>query len=163
MKCAYCSKVFLNISYLQAHMTRRHSDVNAMQNYKLTSEIEKELERIKDRLRTTENELQLERTARLGMHVVQQTPVVDSKQVEQDKNNEIKRLKDEFKRNKMTLNNEIHELTEKNGKLEKSVKDLEERLGKQSHVGWIKDDIDLEKDNVLKLKKENEILNETVI
>lgn len=130
--------------------------------------MDKELAVIKERLRTTENELLNERNARLGSAnsaATQPTGVeltlLLQKQIE-EKSNEVKKIKEEMKRSKMTLNNEIHELSEKNNKLEKSLKELQERLGKESHVGWIKDDIDLEKDTVIKLKNENDILNQTV-
>lgn len=148
-------------------MARRHPELNATPANPKITEMEKELAVIKERLRTTENELLTERNARLGSaHTTTQPTSVEltlllQKQIE-EKSNEVKKIKEEMKRSKMTLNNEIHELSEKNGKLEKSIKELQERLGKESHVGWIKDDIDLEKDTVIKLKNENDILNQTV-
>lgn len=152
-------------------MSRRHPELSATpQNPKLT-QMERELEQIKERLRTTESDLAAERSARVsGGHTVQPVPgqmsgelaLILQKELN-DKKNELQRLKDEFKKNKITLNKELHEMNEKNVKLEKNIKDLQERLGKQSHVGWIKDDVDLEKDNLIKLKKENEVLSETVI
>ena len=164
-QCAYCSKVFLNISYLQAHMTRRHPELNAsVPNPKLT-EMEKELDRIKERLKNTENELASERSMRGGVGAQQASSSelagLLNKQLE-EKNSEIKRIKEELKQNKIATGKEIHELTEKNVKMEKSVRDLEERLGKQSHVGWMKDDVEMEKDMAIKLTKENEELKKTV-
>jgi gas vesicle protein len=149
-------------------MARRHPELNATPANPKITEMDKELAVIKERLRTTENELLTERNARLGSaHSATTQPtsveltLLLQKQIE-EKSNEVKKIKEEMKRSKMTLNNEIHELSEKNNKLEKSLKELQERLGKESHVGWIKDDIDLEKDTVIKLKNENDILNQTV-
>lgn len=174
-QCAYCSKVFLNVSYLQAHINRRHaSESNQGSNIKQATEFEKDLERIKERLRITESELVLERSARLGLmssntntnnnnkDKSNDDSTVLLKKMEELKNIEIKRQKEEFKKTREMLKKEINELNDKNVKFEASIKDLQDKLGKESHVGWIKDDVDLEKDQVIKLKKEIESLNEIV-
>ena len=171
-KCAYCSKVFLNISYLQGHMARRHSEMQAIGMQRVPSEIEKELERIKERLRITESDLIFERNSRLTTNNNQQQSALNSnnnseaslllKQMEEMKNNELKRQKDELKQYKENSKKTIQDLQDKTFKLEQTVKELQEKLGKTSHVGWIKDDIELEKDTVLNQLKEIEKLKETV-
>ena len=171
-QCAYCSKVFLNVSYLQAHMTRRHADVSTATSQKQTLELERELERIKERLKITESDLQIERNARLGFvgshssHISQNVALgggnsSDLRQMEEAKNAEIRRLRDELERNR-DANRQINELEKQNYKFETMIKDLQERLGNRSNAGWIKDDIDLEKDTVLNQLKEIEKLKETV-
>lgn len=152
-------------------MTRRHPEFTSMPTNPKLTEMEKELERIKDRLRNTENELAAERNNRSGgvqtTHTTNLTAASSdlaallSKQIE-EKNAEIRRIGEELKKNKNTFGKEVHELNEKNAKLEKNVREMEEKLGKQSHVGWMKDDIDMEKDTVIKMSKENEELKKTV-
>jgi hypothetical protein len=152
-------------------MTRRHPEVSQYSGQKQTNEIEKELERIKERLRLTENDLIMERNSRLASasSTSQQHQSISNesmlliKQMEEQKNSEIRRQKDELKRVKENFRKEIHDLNEKNNTFEKTVKDLQERLGKQSHVGWIKDDIDVEKDTALKQKQEIDRLTQLVI
>lgn len=164
--------MFLNISYLQAHITRRHPEFSgklpaaAATDPKIT-DMEKELDRIKERLYKTEAELAAEKNMRSQplpqqpQHQPSELAALLSQQLE-EKNKEIKRIGEELKKSKAAMNNEMHELTEKNVKLEKSVRELEERLGKQSHVGWIKDDVEVEKDSVIKLTKENDELKKKV-
>ena len=163
-QCAYCSKVFLNVGYLQAHVTRRHSDMATGQTKAASNEIEKELERIKDRLKTTENDLAMERTARLNaLSIMPRSSEVDSspllRQMEEAKNAELKRQRDEFKRSSDSLKAEFAELCKKNDEFEREIRDLQEKLGKKSNVGWMKDDIDIQKDAALKQRQEIEKLN----
>jgi hypothetical protein len=146
-------------------MARRHPEITNFTVQKQNNEIEKELERIRERLRLTENDLMMERNSRLAassQHSVSNDSMILLKQMEDQKNSEIKRQKDEVKKVKDNLKKEIKELNEKNSTFEKTIKDLQERLGKQSHVGWMKDDIDLEKDTALKQKQEIERLNQLV-
>lgn len=165
-QCAFCSKVFLNVNYLQAHMTRRHPDVDHSSISKQTLEFEKELERIKERLRMTESELMMERNSRLGGGQKNSTNIDDVnlllKKIEDLKNNEIKQQKEEYDKTCKSLKKKISDLEDKNSNFEKEIKHLQEKLGKKSSIGWMKDDVDLEKDTVLKMKKEIDRLKELV-
>jgi DNA repair exonuclease SbcCD ATPase subunit len=148
-------------------MERRHADVNVASQQIQTVELEKELERIKERLRITESDLMIERNARLGggssvaNHYHSTSPPTHANSSDSGKNREIRRLREELERNREAIK-QIDELNAKNHKFESTIKDLQERLGKQSNVGWMKDDIDLEKDTVLNQLKEIEKLKETV-
>ena len=189
-KCAFCSKVFVNVSYLQAHIARRHSDISNQQSATTatallaqqkasssaaTSEIEKELERVKERLRLTENELLAERSARIA--AISSNNQTTTTTTTNNNNNhatsggademkqsavELTRQKDELKRAKEVFKQEIYELNKKNQTFERTIRDLEDKLGKQSHVGWLKDDIDIEKDTVLKQRQDIQRLTEIV-
>ena len=144
-------------------MTRRHADISQPQ--KATTEIEKELERIKERLRMTENDLMMERNSRINLSNVQsQNPESSAfiKQMEEFKNNEIKRQKEDLKKTKESFRKEIYELNQKNAQFEQTIKDLKEKLAQKTNVGWMKDDIDLEKDTAIKLKQDLDKLNATV-
>lgn len=131
-----------------------------------STDLEKEFEKIKERLRITENDLMFERNARLALNMqpitnnMQQSNNSDlMKQLEEIKNTEIKRHKEEMKKTKENFKKELTELNDKNRNCEKLIKDLQERLGGKSNVGWIKDDIDIQKDTVLNQKQEIEKLN----
>lgn len=165
-QCAFCSKVFLNVNYLQAHMARRHPDVDHSAISKQTLEFEKELERIKERLRITESELMMERNLRLGGVQKSGSSIDDVnlllKKIEDLKNNEMRQQKEEYDKTCRSLKKKISDLEDKNLKFESEIKHLQEKLGKKSSIGWMKDDVDLEKDTVLKMKKEEERLKEMV-
>lgn len=131
-----------------------------------STDLEKEFEKIKERLRITENDLMFERNARLALNMqpitnnMQQSNNSDlMKQLEEIKNTEIKRHKEEMKKTKENFKKELTELNDKNRNCEKLIKDLQEKLGGRSNVGWIKDDIDIQKDTVLNQKQEIEKLN----
>ncbi len=164
--CQYCSKVFLNVNYLQAHMTRRHPENDLVIN-KNSAQIEKELERIKERLKNTENDLVQERTARLAgisnlimpNKGASESPAELIKQMDQIKNAELRKQKDEFKRASDGFKAELKELTDRNAAFEKEIRDLQDKMGKKSNVGWMRDDIDVEKDAAIKQRQEIEKLN----
>jgi hypothetical protein len=143
-------------------MTRRHPEISQFGAQRVNPEIEKELERIKERLRVTENELALEKNLRMGVNSNTQNESLLLKQVEELKNNEIKRQKDELKKTKESMKKQISELNEKNASLEKTIKEMQERVGSKSNVGWIKDDIDIQKDTALKQREEIEKLNQII-
>ena len=156
----------MNISYLQAHVTRRHSDVEQSSNNKQNNGIEKELLQIKERLKNTENDLVQERTARLSSMSNLIMPTKTSTNESSHQNDEllkqmesIKRQKDDFKKTNDRFKSELRELTNKNNEFEREIKDLQEKLSKKSNVGWMKDDIELQKDSALKQKQEIERLN----
>ena len=165
-QCSFCSKVFLNVNYLQAHMTRRHPDVDHSAISKQALEFERELERIKERLRITESELMMERNLRLGGVQKSGSNIDDVnlllKKIEDLKNNEMRQQKEENDKTCRSLKKKISDLEDKNLNFEREIKNLQEKLGKKSSIGWMKDDVDLEKDTVLKMKKEEERLKEMV-
>ena len=143
-------------------MTRRHPEISQFGAQRVNPEIEKELERIKERLRATENELALEKNLRMGVNSNNQNESLLLKQVEEFKNNEIKRQKEEMRKTKESMRKQINELNEKNMSLENKIKEMQERVGSKSNVGWIKDDIDIQKDTALKQKEEIDKLNQMI-
>ena len=53
----------------------------------------------------------------------------------------------------------MKELTDRNAAFEKEIRDLQDKMGKKSNVGWMRDDIDVEKDAAIKQRQEIEKLN----
>ena len=119
---------------MQGHVARRHSDIQSMSLQRMPSEIEKELERIKERLRITENDLMLERNSRLNSNSAQNVAVAAAsnannsdtskllKQMEEMKNKELKRQKEELKQNRENSKKVIQELNDKLLKFELTIK-----------------------------------------
>jgi chromosome segregation ATPase len=177
-QCPHCSKVFLNISYLQGHINRRHSELASAllnTNYINTNSINSlnnkfqqqqqqstssgliinELEIIKERLLKAEHELYDERS--------NNNLASKNKKERHSSIDEQRKLQEELTKTKDTFMRKIHDLKAKNENLEKELEKLRERVGKESHVGWIKDDIDIEKDTVIKQQKEIERLQQLII
>lgn len=79
LQCPLCSKAFLNNSFLQSHIQRRHGDfspagkenvspetglVPSQKSGKIDTALEEQLLEIKERLKQTESQLNHERKAR---------------------------------------------------------------------------------------------------
>ncbi|CAM4624284.1 unnamed protein product [Leuciscus chuanchicus] len=62
-KCQFCEKSFVNYSYLQAHVQRRHPEVTDAERQKKrkVEQMEDGIEELKERLRVTQLQLQAER------------------------------------------------------------------------------------------------------
>ncbi|ROI15733.1 Zinc finger protein DZIP1L [Anabarilius grahami] len=62
-KCQFCEKSFVNYSYLQAHVQRRHPEVTDAERQKKrkVEQMEDGIEELKERLRLTQMQLQAER------------------------------------------------------------------------------------------------------
>ncbi|CAF1385251.1 unnamed protein product [Rotaria sordida] len=90
--CPVCAHSFLTIDYLQAHIHRRHPEYGSGREHDIDSE--KEIQRVKDELRSKETELQL---------IKVQKAVDEEKIRERDEN--IRQLKEEMQAfiNKMTI------------------------------------------------------------
>jgi len=79
VQCAFCSKAFLNASFLQAHLARRHAESGRSQIPSQTEpapadqssqnpELVRQLEELRDKLRQTESQLVEERNRRNEKH-----------------------------------------------------------------------------------------------
>ena len=130
------------------------------------------MDRIKERLRVTETELAQEKSARLaGMSnaILPAKTTTDKsashdtaeliKQMDSIKNAELRKQREEFKKINENFERELKEMNGRNAEFEREIRDLQEKLGKKSNVGWMKDDIDVQKDSALKQRQEIERLN----
>jgi hypothetical protein len=158
------------MSYLQAHMNRRHnSSVLTMVPFgqqqpqaeahpKEKTDIEKELDKIKEKLHQTEIELHQERNARLS----NAKDDMLLKKMEQWKNeqnikhtNDINTIKDKFMK-------EIDELQMKNSNAERALYDMQSRQMKTTNVGWLKDENEIDKNEFMRQKNELDMLKAKV-
>lgn len=131
--------------YLQAHMSRRHAQMPFInpQSTKPSNEFENEFEKIKEKLRQTENELQHERNARLNSNLsdINKDDGV-FKRIEEWKEKQNKLHQQDIKSMEDKFLKEIEELKTKNLYAERALIEFEKKLGKQSHVGKLEDDVD---------------------
>jgi len=157
--CAYCSKAFVNLNYLQMHISRRHSQMPQHQ----ISEYEKEIDKLKEKLQHTESELLVQKSSRTSQITTANQEDVFLSKMEDWKNEQNRRQKEEIGSISDKFLKEMKELNNKNGHLEKIVEDLQAKLGKPSNVNWIKDDVDLTKDMFLQQQSEFEKLRKEFI
>ena len=128
----------MNASYLQAHISRRHGQI-ASQQSKISPEIELEFEKIKDKLRETENQLAQEKNSRFNSNNTESGLM---KKFEEWKEVQKKMHAEDVRMMEEKFLKEIEELRIKNMHSEKALNEFEKKLGKQSNVGTLEDEMD---------------------
>ncbi|XP_051996595.1 cilium assembly protein DZIP1L-like [Xyrauchen texanus] len=105
-KCQFCEKSFVNYSYLQAHVQRRHPEVTdaERQKKKQVKQMEDGIEELKERLRVTHMQLQAERETDSFRRQQEQE---EQRRREQSDNKALDKWKEEERR---TFQQEIGEL-----------------------------------------------------
>ncbi|XP_071085075.1 cilium assembly protein DZIP1L-like isoform X1 [Haliotis cracherodii] len=168
-KCPYCTKAFLNSSFLQSHITRRHGgsvgvskSSSPTHGGSINQTLELELQAIKERLQMTESQLKDERKMLDSLKNKENkiSSVVTAhmqayRESEGGDHEEMERVKEMFMK-------ELQDVNQKYMASEQALVELETRFGaKRSNLGDIMDDDDNEKsflqrqkDGVLLLKEE---------
>ncbi|CAL1533172.1 unnamed protein product [Lymnaea stagnalis] len=172
-KCPFCAKAFLNTTFLQAHITRRHSGaITAKDGSSSVSpdlgvgsesgrnHLEAELSQIKEQMQRQQAEIEAERKALLSL-----------------KNKDSRILATEIKQNiavhsdlgqeegeagiSVALMREIKELNAKLQASQKALVELETRTGgKRSYLGELVDDNEIDKQEVKEQKLEIAVMKE---
>ncbi|CAF4423577.1 unnamed protein product [Rotaria sp. Silwood2] len=96
--CPICAHSFLSVDYLQAHIHRRHPEYGSGGRREHDVDIEKEIQRVKDELRSKETELQL----------IKVQKAVDEQRIREREEN-IRQLKEDMQ----ALTNKMSQLEEK--------------------------------------------------
>lgn len=172
-KCPFCTKAFLNGSYLQSHIIRRHNtgvvfppgsqrggsgdsvpkavspDQGVGDSWANNPQFEAELAHLKERLRGTEAQLEVERRALSSMRAKESKimPLVNER-VEAVTEQQAQLHKQEMEEIKNVFMREVREVNEKYLASERALAELEKRYGaKRSYLGAsLQDDVDNEKD-----------------
>ncbi|XP_064615203.1 LOW QUALITY PROTEIN: cilium assembly protein DZIP1L-like [Liolophura sinensis] len=156
-KCPYCSKAFLNASFLQAHIVRRHGDSaspsqSPQSPARLNTALEKELLEIKERLKMTETLLQSERSkAKRELfteknvtnvynqenkeNLVESFHVTEKPELSREQLSELEKMK-------KVLMTELKEMNEKYQASQNALSQMEQKYGRRSHLGELRDDED---------------------
>ncbi|XP_064639285.1 cilium assembly protein DZIP1L-like isoform X3 [Lineus longissimus] len=169
-KCPYCQKAFINPSFLQAHMTRRHSEYMSSQTPSPINlhvggnpSLEKELQEFKERLRQTESQLLEERNRwnQLSQMAPSERKAWEenkSKEVESWKNSQLVEQKKEIEQVREMFMKEFNELNAKFQASEHQLNEIQGRYGPRSNLGELKDDVD--DDALVKQREEVAMLKE---
>ncbi|XP_060561608.1 cilium assembly protein DZIP1L-like isoform X2 [Ruditapes philippinarum] len=146
-KCPFCSKAFLNNSFLQSHIQRRHGEYAQQSSkdssgqepgsapqqgpIKMNTALEQELQEIRERLKHTESQLHHERKARKQIEKTGQR-FEQHEDLSPEQQNEMERMKEMFMK-------ELHDVNEK---YQASERVLNEMKGgkKRSNLGDLQDD-----------------------
>ncbi|XP_056411574.1 cilium assembly protein DZIP1 [Hyla sarda] len=144
-KCQHCEKTFMNQSYLQSHMTRRHPE--GKQNIQSSNKLQHEVNCLKEELRLTKSQLEAEQAAHLEkLSQIQENEL--RKSIEQDVSKKFdewkkeEREKFEDKLNKVTESfmKELKEVTSKNTCLENELHEIKkDSLHRRSGLGTLQE------------------------
>ncbi|KAM6140943.1 cilium assembly protein DZIP1 [Pterocles gutturalis] len=146
-QCQFCEKAFMNYSFLQGHMQRRHPEESqAEQKRKAkTDKLQDEIDKLKEQLQLTKSQLKAEQQANM---------VRFSKECEQQKSKEEEilqsfhkwkeeekeKLSDEIEKVKEMFMKELKELASRNSTLENQLLELQKsNMPQKSNLGTLKD------------------------
>ncbi|XP_015707060.1 zinc finger protein DZIP1 [Coturnix japonica] len=145
--CQFCEKAFMNYSFLQGHMQRRHPEESQIAEQKRkakTDKLQDEIEKLKEQLQLTKSQLEAEQQANV---------VRFSKECEQQKSKEEEilqsfhkwkeeekaKLADEIEKVKDMFMKELKELSSRNSTLENQLLALQTSTMQKSNLGTLKD------------------------
>uniref|UniRef100_A0A663EXI2 Cilium assembly protein DZIP1 n=1 Tax=Aquila chrysaetos chrysaetos TaxID=223781 RepID=A0A663EXI2_AQUCH len=145
-QCQFCEKAFMNYSFLQSHMQRRHPLEESQIGMKAkTDKLQDEIDKLKEQLQLTKSQLEAEQQANM---------VRFSKECEQQKSKEEEilqsfhrwkeeekeKLADEIGKVKQMFMKELKELSSRNSTLENQLLELQKsNMQQKSNLGTLKD------------------------
>ncbi|XP_040518222.1 zinc finger protein DZIP1 isoform X2 [Gallus gallus] len=145
-QCQFCEKAFMNYSFLQGHMQRRHPEESQIEQKRKakTDKLQDEIEKLKEQLQLTKSQLEAEQQANV---------VRFSKECEQQKSKEEEilqsfhkwkeeekaKLADEIEKVKDMFMKELKELSSRNSTLENQLLALQTSSMQKSNLGTLKD------------------------
>uniref|UniRef100_A0A8C4QLX7 Heparan-sulfate 6-O-sulfotransferase n=1 Tax=Eptatretus burgeri TaxID=7764 RepID=A0A8C4QLX7_EPTBU len=143
-KCQHCDKAFVNYSYLQIHVTRRHPEVtNEERSRKMeTQSLADQLAELKQELQATQTTLQAEREAQSELRAqerAEQLRVEEErrKELETWRETECERFAAEVRDVHASLEQELQQVIAHNATLEGKVQELSVP---KSNLGMLRDD-----------------------
>ncbi|XP_009323840.1 PREDICTED: zinc finger protein DZIP1 [Pygoscelis adeliae] len=146
-ECQFCEKAFMNYSFLQSHMQRRHPEESQIEQKRKakTDKLQDEIDKLKEQLQLTKSQLEAEQQANM---------VRFSKECEQQKSKEEEilqsfhkwkeeekeKLADEIEKVKEMFMKELKELSSRNSTLENQLLELQKSsMQQKSNLGTLTD------------------------
>nr|XP_022339431.1 zinc finger protein Dzip1-like isoform X2 [Crassostrea virginica] len=160
-KCPFCPKAFLNSSFLQSHLNRRHNDFSAkaasvaMGAEQSTGQIPQVVKETKEIFQ----QFQLQKEHAQTVHDVstpkspQTTAKMEVINVREEDKKEIEKVKEMFMK-------ELQAMNEKYQSSERAMMEMEQRYSKKSNLGDLQDDVDNERELLRQQKEEVAMLKE---
>ncbi|KAK1168704.1 zinc finger protein DZIP1L [Acipenser oxyrinchus oxyrinchus] len=150
-KCQFCDKSFMNYSYLQGHLQRRHPEITdaERQKKKQVEQMEDGLEDLRERLKRTQSKLEAEQEAdaqrRLQEQKEQSQREAEEKmQFEKWKEEERKKFYLEIADLRQLFLQEFKAISSKSTALEMKLQELQTSGLPSSNLGALRDDDDQE-------------------
>ncbi|XP_020841768.1 cilium assembly protein DZIP1L isoform X1 [Phascolarctos cinereus] len=145
-KCHLCDKAFINNSYLQGHIQRRHIEVKQSEKQKQQmQDMEDGIEELKAKLKWTQSQLEAEREAERQRQLqeaenIRLRETEAKREFDRWKEEERKKLYQEIDNLKQLLLSEFKSVTSQNSMLEEKLQALQTHTVVESHLGTLRDD-----------------------
>uniref|UniRef100_A0A8C4XY23 Cilium assembly protein DZIP1 n=1 Tax=Gopherus evgoodei TaxID=1825980 RepID=A0A8C4XY23_9SAUR len=146
-QCQFCDKAFMNYSFLQSHMQRRHKEESQTEQKKKaqTDKLQDEIDKLKEQLQLTKSLLEAEQQA----HMARFSKEYEHQRSKEEeilqsfhkwKEEEKEKLADEIEKVKEMFMKEFKELATKNTALENQLLELQKsNIQLKSNLGTLKD------------------------
>nr|XP_056706400.1 cilium assembly protein DZIP1L [Euleptes europaea] len=158
-KCQLCDKSFVNYSYLQAHMKRRHSEAteDELKKKKQVEQMENEIEALKIKLKETHAQLEAESQRRAQeAENIRQREEEGRKKFESWKEEERRKFQKEMEDLRQLFLTEFKDISNKNSNLEEKLHELQVKNIEVSNLGILKEDDSNDKQQWSKTQRELE-------
>ena len=163
-KCPFCSKAFLNSSFLQSHITRRHAEYSGKAASVAVTADDRQvigespaLQELQARLEATEAQLQQQRMTK-SESIKSETS--RTRKIISTEDNRTEEHKQELERMKEQFMTEIRELNERCHAAELANDQFDQRHTNRSYLGDMQDDIGIEKENLREQREQVAMLKE---
>ncbi|XP_026701416.1 zinc finger protein DZIP1, partial [Athene cunicularia] len=146
-QCQFCEKAFMNYSFLQSHMQRRHPEESQIEQKRKanTDKLQDEIDKLKEQLQLTKSQLEAEQQAnmiRFSKECEQQKSKEDEilQSFHKWKEEEKEKLADEIEKVKEMFMKELKDLSSRNSTLENQLLELQKsNMQQKSNLGTLKD------------------------
>ncbi|XP_019398513.1 PREDICTED: zinc finger protein DZIP1L isoform X2 [Crocodylus porosus] len=145
-KCHLCDKAFMNYSFLQAHVQRRHVEASEAerQKKKQVEQMEEEIEELKVRLKETRAQLEAEREVENQRRAqeaekVRQREEEGKREFERWKEEERTKFQKEMDGLRQLFLSEFKDIASKNSALEEKLQELQAKNMVVSNLGTLQD------------------------
>ncbi|XP_042314444.1 zinc finger protein DZIP1L-like [Sceloporus undulatus] len=156
-KCQLCEKTFMNYSFLQAHMQRRHPEATAAEKEKKkhVEQMENEIEELKVKLKETHAQLEAESQYRAQeAESVRQREEEGRQKFERWKEEERTKFGKEMEDLRQLFLTEFKDISSRNSALEGKLQELQVKSTVVSNLGTLQDDDSADKQQWTKTQKE---------
>ncbi|XP_060623990.2 cilium assembly protein DZIP1L isoform X1 [Anolis sagrei] len=156
-KCQLCDKTFMNYSFLQAHMQRRHPEATEAEKEKKkqVQQMESEIEELKVKLKETHIQLETESQYRTQeAENIRQREEEGRKKFERWKEEERAKFQKEMEDLRQLFLTEFKDISSRNSALEGKLQELQVKSTVVSNLGTLQDDESVDKQQWTKTQRE---------
>ncbi|XP_053160541.1 cilium assembly protein DZIP1L isoform X2 [Hemicordylus capensis] len=156
-KCQLCDKTFMNYSFLQAHMQRRHPEATEAEKEKKKQVVlmEREIEELKVKLKDTHAQLEAESQSRVQeAETIRQREEEGRRTFERWKEEERIKFQEEMESLRQLFLTEFKDISSRNSTLEGKLQELQIKNTVASNLGMLQDDDSNDKQQWNKMRKE---------